>query len=78
MPRALLVLAVVFVVVYLLVLAAQRRGGGGSRPRLKGPVAPDDDPQFLRDLDDKLWRDRLRRRRAEREDPDGHDETGAA
>jgi hypothetical protein len=33
-------------------------GGGPRRPR--GPVAPDDDPDFLRDLDRKLRDDERR------------------
>ena len=40
-----------------------------GRPRLAGgrwgrqPVAPDDDPRFLRELDEQAWRERMRRRR---------------
>ncbi len=50
------------VATYLVVRAIQRRGitpppfpgaGRGGRPAPKGPVAPDDDEEFLRDLDRK-------------------------
>ena len=52
-------------------------GGGGSRgsasgPRLpglpgrrRGPVAPDDDESFLRELEDKAWQEKMRQRRGE-------------
>ncbi|MFM8772615.1 MAG: PLDc N-terminal domain-containing protein [Actinomycetota bacterium] len=33
--------------------------------RRRGPVAPDDDPAFLRQLDDDAWSERMRRRREE-------------
>ena len=36
---------------------------GGSRWRRRAPVAPDDDPRFLRQLDDDVWSERMRRRR---------------
>lgn len=38
--------------------------GGGFR-RKKGPIAPDDDPRFLRQLDDDVWSKKMRRRRGE-------------
>ena len=38
--------------------------GGGFR-RKRGPVAPDDDPRFLRKLDDDVWSKKMRRRRGE-------------
>jgi Phospholipase_D-nuclease N-terminal len=46
-------------------------GGGGSGrwgpggPR--GPVAPDDDPEFLRQIDEQSWSARMERLRRERE-----------
>jgi hypothetical protein len=53
-----------------------RGGPGGIGPRrggppASGPVAPDDDPAFLRHLDEQTWRARmeqLRRERATRAD----------
>jgi hypothetical protein len=69
--RFLLYLAVIGVAVYLLIALIQSRGrrsdgppsGGSARPgpgpRPRGPVAPDDDPVFLAELD-------RRRREAER------------
>lgn len=38
--------------------------GGGFR-RKRGPIAPDDDPRFLRKLDDDVWSKKMRRRRGE-------------
>jgi hypothetical protein len=40
---------------------------GGRRRR--GPVAPDDDPTFLRQLDQDAWAERMRRRRNGDADP---------
>ncbi|MGB7982925.1 MAG: PLD nuclease N-terminal domain-containing protein [Candidatus Nanopelagicales bacterium] len=45
-------------------------GGGGSsgrRPGPRGPVAPDDDPDFLKKLDEQSWATRMERLRRERE-----------
>lgn len=73
MPRLILTLVILGLVIYFLVRFAQGRGhgsggngggggpgGGGSgrSPRSPRQLAPDDDPGFLRDLDDKLWHDR--------------------
>lgn len=33
--------------------------------RKRGPVAPDDDPRFLRKLDDDVWSKKMRKRRGE-------------
>lgn len=38
----------------------------GSWFRRSGPVAPDDDPKFLKQLDDDVWAKKMQRRR---EDP---------
>jgi hypothetical protein len=35
------------------------------RKRRRGQVAPDDDPNFLRQLDQEAWSQRMRRRRGE-------------
>ena len=40
--------------------------GGGPRPT-RGPVAPDDDPEFLRRLDEQTWAARMERLRRERQ-----------
>jgi cbb3-type cytochrome oxidase subunit 3 len=47
----------------LWLLAGRPRGQG--RRRRRGPVAPDDDPAFLRQLDDDAWVERMKRRRGE-------------
>ncbi len=36
---------------------------GGFTGRKSGPGAPDDDPKFLRKLDDDVWVDKMRKRR---------------
>lgn len=46
--------------------AARPGGPGGTGPRRGGPVAPDDDPEFLW----RLEQDRLRREREARRDDD--------
>ena len=74
MLKVLALLAVVFAVVYLVVTLVQRRPGGGSgaprrRPPAVPPQAPDDDPSFLRDLDDRLWREKQARGPDENEGP---------
>ena len=41
-------------------------GGGGSsgrRPGPRGPVAPDDDPEFLKRLDEQSWSTKMERLR---------------
>lgn len=54
----LLVLAIFAAIVYVTIRVIEKRGddpGKGVRPR---PIAPDDDPEFLRHLDRKRRRDR--------------------
>ena len=41
---------------------------GRARRRPTRSAAPDDDPRFLRKLDDEVWRKRLRDRRNRKED----------
>jgi hypothetical protein len=45
--------------------AVPASGGGGltAAVRRRGPVAPDDDPRFLRSLEDDAWARRMRERR---------------
>ena len=40
-----------------------------GRRRSRGPVAPDDDPSFLRQIDQDTWSERMRRRRDGGADP---------
>ncbi|WP_235737438.1 hypothetical protein [Nocardioides alcanivorans] len=75
MGKLLLLLLIIAVVVYFVVRTIETRGhpfrrtpGGGGLPNIARPkrrptrpVAPDDDPEFLRDLN---------RRRPRRSDPD--------
>ena len=57
--------ALLAVVIYAVVRMLLARGGGPGRTPAKPtrPIAPDDDPEFLRDLD-------RRRRRRQRDDSD--------
>ena len=41
----------------------RRTSGLGWRRRQ--PLAPDDDPKFLKQLDEQAWREKMRRRRGE-------------
>jgi len=46
------------------ILGRPRRAAAGGGPgRRRGPVAPDDDPAFLRELQDKAWSERMKKRR---------------
>jgi hypothetical protein len=58
--KFLLVVLLVAVTVYVVVRLVQRRGGppGGGRSRPSRPLSPDDDPDFLRDLDLDVKRER--------------------
>ncbi len=71
MPRLLLALVLLGIVIYLTIRMIQRRGdGGGGRGSARRPVAPDDDPTFLRDLDTQLWEQQQQeRQREQQEDP---------
>lgn len=53
-------------------------GGFGTGPRGPGsPVAPDDDPEFLKRLDEQSWRARMEQLRRERQaGPPGSDQAG--
>ncbi|MCU0301440.1 MAG: PLD nuclease N-terminal domain-containing protein [Candidatus Nanopelagicales bacterium] len=42
-------------------------GGIGGGPRPRGPVAPDDDPDFLKRLDEQSWAARMEQLRRQRE-----------
>jgi hypothetical protein len=67
MPRALLFIVILGLVIYLTIRLIQRRGdGGGGGTFGRRPVAPDDDPTFLRDLDSQLWE---QQRREQQDDP---------
>ena len=42
-------------------------GSSGRRPGPRGPVAPDDDPEFLKRLEEQSWASKMERLRRERE-----------
>ena len=55
-----LVVAVVVVVLVMRAAAAHGRSGGDPRPRVQRPgrpLAPDDDPEFLRELERRARKD---------------------
>ena len=49
----------------LWLLAGRPRPERGRRFRRRGPVAPDDNPAFLRELGDQAWSEKMKRRRDE-------------
>jgi hypothetical protein len=69
MLKVLLVVALIGITIYLVIRLAQRRGEGGGGGFGRRPVAPDDDPRFLRDLDTQLW-EQQQRERSEQKEPD--------
>lgn len=68
MLKVLLALVVLGAVIYLVLRLVGRGGHGGGAGPARGPVAPDDDPSFLRDLDTQLW-EQQRREREQPHDP---------
>ena len=60
----LLIVALIPLIGGVLWLLGGRPRGQGRRRR-RGPVAPDDDPAFLRQLGDDAWSERMKRRRGE-------------
>lgn len=46
-------------------LLGRTRPDKGGWWRKRGPVAPDDDPRFLRKLDEDVWTSKMKRRRGE-------------
>jgi hypothetical protein len=78
-PKPVWLLAILFVVLVgpVLWLLAGRDRGKAPRTAPRGPVAPDDDPDFLRRIDEnrrlRQWEDDLKRR--EDEMRRGDDET---
>lgn len=73
LPKALWAVVVVIVPVLgagaWFVWGRPRPAGTGSPAggRGRGPVAPDDDPAFLRQIDEVTWSEKMRRRREKRD-----------
>ena len=67
--RIVLFVLLLGVVIYLAIRLIQRPGGGGGSRLGRRPVAPDDDPKFLRDLDTQLWEDQRRQREGGSDEP---------
>ena len=51
--------------------------GRATGPRRQGPTAPDEDPEFLRKLDEDIRRERRERERQQREQQSGSADTDA-
>lgn len=76
LPKSVWLVTIVLVpgigaVAYLLLGRPARRqqpGGGGFGAR-RGPRPPDDDPEFLRKIDEQAWRERMKRKRGSGEEP---------
>ena len=49
-------------ITWLVVGKERKPGGGGPRRQRPGPLAPDEDPDFLRQLDEDIRRERRERR----------------
>ena len=56
MLKLLLVVAVLALVIYIGIRLLQGRGNDDPGKTVRRPTAPDDDPEFLRDLDRKRRR----------------------
>jgi hypothetical protein len=69
MARVVLFVLLLGIAIYLLIRLVQRRGDGGGGGFGRRPVAPDDDPRFLRDLDTQLW-EQQQKERSEQKEPD--------
>ena len=73
LPKPLWLLIVVLVPLVggiLWLLAGRPRQTGGGLFRRRQPVAPDDDPGFLKSLYDEAWKRRMQQRRSQqRPDP---------
>lgn len=53
--------------------AVDEQAGGRRLGRGRGPAAPDDDPTFLRQLDDEAWQRKMRERRDDQAPGDAPD-----
>jgi hypothetical protein len=81
LPKAVWLLVIVLLpgvggLAWLFVGRALREGSGGFLSRGSTPTAPDDDPDFLRQLGDQTWSQKMKRKRERPIDPTT-DEPGA-
>lgn len=69
MPKAVWLLVVILLPVLgglLWFFLGRPRPAPGSRfGRRRGPMAPDDDPKFLKRIDEEAWREKMKRRRGD-------------
>lgn len=67
--------SIIFLVANYVTTARQRPtpppAGRGKNPRPQGPIAPDDDPDFLKGLEEELRRAQYDKRLREHEDDNG-------
>lgn len=56
---------------WMMIGRAAGPAGEGGTWRQRAPLAPDDDPAFLRELDQRAWRERMERMRRETRDSEG-------
>jgi hypothetical protein len=67
LPKAVWLLVVVLVPilggVFWFFLGRPRPAPGSRFGRRRGPMAPDDDPRFLRRIDEEAWREKMKKRR---------------
>ena len=77
LPKAVWLVVVILVPILggalWLLLGRVWRSPGSRFGRRRGPLAPDDDPRFLKQLGDDVWSQRMRERRdgSKRDDTDG-------
>lgn len=78
-PKGVWVVLIVFVpvigaIAWLVISRSRGISSGGIRRKPKGPTAPDDDPQFLADLDwqaRKAYHERMKKERERKAQEDG-------
>ncbi len=78
LPRSLWLIFIAFVplvgpITWLVI--GRQRADAPPPPRVqrpKGLVAPEDDPEFMRRLDEQRWRERMRKRREQGGEQSGH------
>ncbi len=81
LPKAIWILVIVLLpgfggLAWLIFGRAQREGSGGFLAGRSTPTAPDDDADFLRQLGDQTWSQKMKRKRERPIDPT-KDEPGA-
>ena len=68
---AVVLLPIIGAILWLVLGRPLRARGAGPSASASRPVAPDDDPDFLRKLDERAWRAKRDAERAEKEQENG-------